>query len=314
MNVQDKHIVEFIGDGFVKVAPDTSLLEASLSAGIRHMHVCGGKGQCSTCRVLVLESGELLSAPTEKEKILNSQMNFDLNVRLACQTRVKGESVKLKRIIQDESDIKLYVGKTAELSSNQIGEEVELVLFFFDIRNFTDFTQSHLAFDVIHIVRKLFSNFHAIIQKNNGEIIETMGDGFYAIFGCEKGNTAGVQAAIDAAVEILKDMERLNKNYFVPYFNEIIEVGIGVHIGKVISGKIRLGTVERSFAMGLPVNIAARLQNATKELNNNFLVSAEACNYLPVTSKLYPSTSVKLKGITDEVNVFLFGKSFLNKS
>jgi adenylate cyclase len=51
----------------------------------------------------------------------------------------------------------------------QIGEELELALFFFDIRNFTSFAETHLAFDVIYIIRKLFSNFQTIIESNAGK-------------------------------------------------------------------------------------------------------------------------------------------------
>src|SRR5437762_11576294 len=54
-------------------------------------------------------------------------MHFPPNVRLACQTRVIGDSVKLRRIIQDESDIGLYVGTVAGHSTQQLGEEREMM-------------------------------------------------------------------------------------------------------------------------------------------------------------------------------------------
>jgi adenylate cyclase len=304
------HVVQFDGDGFVNVYAGQSLLHAALTAGINHVHVCGGTAKCSTCRVLVLEGAEFLSAPNEQEKHLKNQMHFPLNVRLACQTTVNGEPVKLTRIIQDESDIDLYVGKDCELSSQQIGEELELALFFFDIRNFTSFTETHLAFDVIHIIRKLFSNFQTIIESNKGEIIETMGDGFYAVFGGKGGSEAGVSAAVQCGLAIIKELDFLNKTYFKPVFNEVIEAGIGLHTGRVISGEIRVGSVYHRVVMGLPVNIAARLQNATKELNNSFIVSAEAYNYLPQKLQNYPSAFINPKGITDKVEVYLLGKPY----
>jgi len=304
------HIVEFNGDGSVEVDAEQSLLDAALTAGIQHIHVCGGMAECSTCRVLVLEGAERLSVPNEREKRLHDLMHFPLNVRLACQTRVLGDQVKLKRIIRDESDISLYAGQDPTLSSQQIGEELELVLFFFDIRDFTVFTETHLAFDVIHIIRKLFSIFQKIIVKNGGRIIETMGDGFYAVFGYNTGIEGSVLGAVQSGLMILKQMESLNETYFKPYFEEIIQVGMGVHIGKVISGEIRVGSIDRKFAMGLPVNIAARLQNATKELHNNFIVSAEAYYHLPVTHQTHTLTYVRLKGIADEVKVFLVGEAY----
>jgi adenylate cyclase len=46
-----------LGDGMLSIEEGQTILEASLKAGIPHCHACGGKGQSSTCRILV-NSGE----------------------------------------------------------------------------------------------------------------------------------------------------------------------------------------------------------------------------------------------------------------
>jgi adenylate cyclase len=167
-------------------------------------------------------------------------MHFPPNVRLACQTCVNGGPVRLRRIIQDVTDISLYVGNPTGASSQQIGELREPVLFFLDIRDFTPFIASNLAFDVIHIIRKLFNVFQNIIESNNGKIIETAGDGIYAVFGCESNRVASIQSAVQSGFSILADINSLNESYFNKYFAEHIQIGIGVHIGNVISGTIKL--------------------------------------------------------------------------
>src|SRR6476660_2392445 len=96
MKESGKYLVEFAEDGVVQVAEDQSILDASLSSGIPHFHVCGGKAKCSTCRVLVMKGEEWLSPPTQKESFLKNQMHFPSNVRLACQTHVTGGPVKLR--------------------------------------------------------------------------------------------------------------------------------------------------------------------------------------------------------------------------
>src|SRR5450432_4428863 len=113
MDQRRKYLVEFAGEKVVDVTNQQSILDASLSAGIPHFHECGGNAQCSTCRVLIIEGNDLLTPPNQKEAFLKSQMHFPPNVRLACQTRVTGGTVRLRRIIHDESDIKLYVGSAA---------------------------------------------------------------------------------------------------------------------------------------------------------------------------------------------------------
>src|SRR5258706_13430095 len=102
--------VEFSSDRNIRIQQGQSLLEASLAAGVPHFHVCGGNARCSTCRVLILEGKGALSSPNEKENSLKNQMHFSDDIRLACQTYVKGNGVRLTRVIRDESDIDLYVG------------------------------------------------------------------------------------------------------------------------------------------------------------------------------------------------------------
>jgi adenylate cyclase len=309
MNEKKNHLVDFVGEEVVTISRKETILDASLSAGIPHFHVCGGNARCSTCRVLVLEGFDHLTSPNIQESFLKNQMHFPPNVRLACQTRVIDGNVKLKRIIQDESDIGLYVGTAAGDSTQQLGEEKVMALLFLDIRNFTHIVENNLAFDVIHIIRKLFSSFQSRIEENKGKIVETTGDGLYAVFNYEERKDLNAQLAVRAAYAMLVDLEILNEKYFIPFFEERIEAGIGLHIGKVISGTVKVGSDNHWVVMGYAVNIASRLQAATKELNNDFIVSAEIYNLLDDSPQLQPQ-SIVLKGVTNPMVVYSIGKPY----
>ena len=293
----------------IAISEEQSILDASLLAGIPHFHACGGNAKCSTCRVLVIDGDDQLTPPNEKECFLKNQMHFPPNVRLACQTHVIGGAVKLRRIIQDETDIGLYVGSAAGDSTQQLGEERELALMFLDIRNFTRIVETHLAFDVIHIIRKLFSSFESRIESNDGKIVETTGDGLYAVFGFEANKDQSAQSAVKAAYLLLEDLRTLNETYFIPHFEERIEVGIGIHTGKVVTGSVRLGTENHSVVMGYPVNIASRLQNATKELNNDLIVSSEIYKLL-IDPPVVQSQSIVLRGVSSPLTVYSMGTPY----
>ena len=304
----DGYKVDFSIDGVVTVRRDQTVLAASLSAGIPHFHVCGGNAKCSTCRVLVLAGGEQLTPPNDKEQFLRSKMRFPPNVRLACQTYVTGESIRLIRVIRDETDMELYVGAAAGNATEQIGDEKELTLFFLDIRNFTAFIESNPPFDAIHIIRKLFAMFQHTIELYNGQVIETAGDGLYAVFGLREIEKSADDAVI-AGFTILSNLEEMNKSYFNKLFCQPMNIGIGVHKGKVISGSLLMGMEKKLAVMGFAVNIAARLQDLTKELNNNFLISDKVHKSL---SKKPGGThsNVRLRGVTDNFTVWLIGSPY----
>ena len=199
----------------------------------------------------------------------------------------------------------------ADLWTQPKEEEREMALFFLDIRNFTPFVERHTAHEVIYIVRKLFSSFQTIIRSNHGQIIETSGDGFYAAFGFDRSVEEAIASAIKAGKAILESLEGLNENVFVKKLNQRIDVGIGLHAGKVATGTIHLGGKDHLIVMGYPVNIASRLEAATKELNNNFIISATAFEMLNNPPEDQPTAEISLKGVAGPCRIHLLGKPYM---
>jgi adenylate cyclase len=305
--------VEFVGEKTITVNKDQTLLEASLQAGIPHFHACGGRGKCTTCRVMVLEGEENLSRPNKKEAKLRDSIKMTSSIRLACQTRIEREPVVVERIIKDESEISQYIqldrNELRAIKLKPLGEEKYLVLFFLDIRNFTPFIETYLPFDVMYITRKLFDIFYKIIHKYKGRIIETAGDELYAVFGFESSIKEAADDSISAGLAILDELDKLNETYLNVYFLKEFEVGIGIHSGKVIIGEFNLVGQLKTSVMGLAVNIASRIQNATKELNNSFLASDELIRHssYKIASK---QNLVNLKGVSANYGVYLLGRQY----
>ena len=305
--------IEFVGEKAIPINRDQTILEASLHAGIPHFHACGGKGKCSTCRIMVLEGEENLSRPNRKEAKLRDAIKLAASIRLACQTRVEKESVKIERIIKDESDICQYIQVDDQypnkIKLKPLGEEKYLVLFFLDIRDFTPFVETYLPFDVIYITRKLFDIFYNVITRHHGQIIETAGDELYAVFGRESSIKEAADAAISAGHAILNELDALNKAYFKIYLPKEFEVGIGIHSGKVIVGEFNLGRQLKTSVMGLAVNIASRIQNSTKELNNSFVASEEVMRHSSFKGGS-ENLEVDLKGVSTRYKLHLLGKHY----
>ena len=256
------------------------------------------------------EGGEHLSHPNKAELSLRMKKKFPENVRLACQTKVMSNDVKIQRIIRDETDLDLYVYGNDSENLQTVGEEKSMALFFLDIRNFTPFIEQHLPFDVIHIIRRLNIMFNDIIVEHKGKILEFTGDGFYAVFGFDEPIKEAVNNAYKAGKQILDSLIGLNENYITKYFDHKIDVGIGLHSGKVIVGKTGVKEHNPYMVMGLPVNVAARLESATKELNNNFVISEYVYEMLNGRSNSAEQKQIKLKGVSEPFCVRLMGQSY----
>ncbi|WP_048922027.1 adenylate/guanylate cyclase domain-containing protein [Rufibacter radiotolerans] len=303
--------IDFKGEKVIPVRAGQTVLDASLAAGIPHYHACGGKGQCTTCRVLVLHGKEHLSPLSSYEKTIKTVRKFPDNVRLACQSFVTGEGVQVQRLIKDDTDRYIFINGAEESSLTEVmGVRRKLALFFIDIRNFTPFIESHLPFDVIHIMRRIFTLVRNAIDHYGGQIIDTAGDGLYAVFGLDSKIRKATEAAVLAGIKILEDIKIFNNTYMRPYFHHAFEVGIGVHVGKVIYGNVGIGLNNNLTVMGYPVNVAARLQAATKELNNSFIISERAYGLLRNPPYAPDAALLNLKGVSKALEVRLIGKPY----
>jgi len=189
-------------------------------------------------------------------------------------------------------------------------EERNLALLFLDIRNFTSIMEVYPAQTVLHVVRLLFLMFSKSIKENGGRIIETGGDSVYAVFGLDNPFNA-VSNSVNASYSILADLDTFNTIYATPQFGLDLEIGIGLHKGNVAVSYSDLEEYGHLTVMGLPVNIASRLQSATKELNNNIVISDEAYRTLQPTDADDP-INIRLKGISGPFPVRLLGQPYHN--
>jgi 2Fe-2S ferredoxin len=69
------------------IEPPDSILALLQSNYIDWMHACGGKGRCTTCKMIVTKGMENLSPLTPVEIKYQSQGQLAENERLACQTK-----------------------------------------------------------------------------------------------------------------------------------------------------------------------------------------------------------------------------------
>jgi len=202
------------------------------------------------------------------------------------------------------------VDQSGDLWSQDKDQERDMALFFLDIRNFTPFVEKHGAVKVIYVIRKLFASFQKIIKANHGQIIETSGDGFYAAFGYHESVEKAVNAAIRSGYSIIDELEKLNKSCFESKLNRKLEVGIGLHAGRVATGSINLGGENHKIVMGYPVNIASRLEAATKELNNNFIVSSRVYELWDGHTNEEAMVEINLKGVSEPYKIHLLGRPY----
>ena len=199
-------------DTEINISEDETILTASLRNDIQHLHACGGLGMCSTCRVEVLSGEDNLHPKSESEQALSDKLELPSNIRLACQTKVKG-NVKLKRLLLDQKDLVL-ANQMTKNSVGSIGSTKRLALMFVDIVAFTPLSEQLPSYDVMYILNRYFDDMGTIVKKNGGDINNFVGDAFLAAFGIDD-KIDSVYRCTQAALEILKDVDIKNDIYII---------------------------------------------------------------------------------------------------
>ena len=294
--------LDFIGDKKIQTQSDVPILEASLAGGIDHTHVCGGRARCSTCRVIITDGLEHCRPRNEKEAKLAAVKGFSEDVRLACQTTVKGD-IKLRRLVLDNEDIATAINE-GRGNINDAGHEIEATILFSDIRSFTSFSEQSLPYDIIHILNRYFDLIGEMIDANNGYIDKYMGDGIMAIFGLdENADENSAYKAVKAACDMAEALKGFNE-YLSSRFDHEFRIGIGIHTGKVIVGKLGYRKKKEFTAIGDTVNTASRIESLNKETGSSILISRQTFALVKNDFKWKNKYRSRVKGKTEPVIVY----------
>ncbi len=294
--------LDFEGDRRVESSSDIPVLQASLSAGIDHMHVCGGRARCSTCRVLVKEGLEHCRPRNAREARLAAVKGFSPNVRLACQTTTTGDLV-LRRLVLDELDVSEAI-QQGRGTRGAVGREVEATVLFADIRSFTAFAEHALPYDVIHILNRYFDAICVAIDRHGGYIDKYMGDGIMAIFGLDRSvMEPHAVLAMRAAGAMLSELARFNRFLSDRYQHEF-RIGIGLHSGPVIMGELGFPKKREFTAIGDTVNTASRIEALNKTAGTSVLVSEQTYEATRSLFTWHTGFAARVKGKSGMLKVY----------
>ena len=177
------------------------------------------------------------------------------------------------------------------------GRELEVSVLFADVRDFTGFAAGAEAKEVVAALNGLFEVIVPIISRHGGHVDKFEGDGLLAVFGAPAPYRDHAKRATRAAMEIcLRVNERGEAGD--------LRVGVGVNTGRVVAGAVG-GAGRLNFSViGDAVNVAARVEAATRKLDRDVLITAATAEQLGEDIRVESEGSHRLKGIADAVELF----------
>jgi adenylate cyclase len=147
----------------------------------------------------------------------------------------------------------------------------------------------------VFIVNRFLGAVSMAVIECGGQPNQFVGDGQLALFGLNCNPQTACRQALQAAAMIAANVDELNQ-FLEHDLREPIRFGIGIHGGEVIIGDIGYRDHMVFTALGDAVNVAARLQDMTKSLACEAILSEEVRVTAGLPADGLPEQEVAIRG------------------
>jgi adenylate cyclase len=271
----------------VVAAIGQSVLDALRAARIPHAAVCGGRARCTTCRVRVGPE-VALPQPDAVESHALARIHAAPDVRLACQLRPRVD-VRVTPLLPP------HVAPTDAFDDAVPGREHAVAVMFVDLRESSRLGEQRLPYDVFFILNRFFAEMADAVAKTRGLYSTFNGDGFMALYGSETDLARGCRDAMLGAIAVHERLAHINAALAAD-LREPLRAGISLHAGNAIVGTMGPPQQPVLTALGDTVNVAARLEDETKNHDATLVVSVECARASGVDLSLFPRHTVVPRG------------------
>lgn len=181
----------------------------------------------------------------------------------------------------------------------------EITILVADIRGFTVLSEQLSIQTLTRLMNQWFDQVSEAIVKNGGTVDKFIGDCVFARWESDSSRKNVLDALRTACVlgRVTTDLHQV-----FPELSEPLRMGVGINTGMA---SLEVGS--DNTALGDAVNIAFRLETASKEMGTDIVLSESAYHNLPSHYWSGKEQSIKLKGKSAAVKVVGIGYEYVKE-
>jgi adenylate cyclase len=163
----------------------------------------------------------------------------------------------------------------------QVGRGAEVTILFCDIRGFSRVSERlrHTPEKMVQWISSVMEALDECVLRHQGVLVDFIGDELFAMWGAPQAQPDHARRACQAALDMLACVSRLSDDW-KEVIGEETSVGIGINSGPVSVGNIGTKRRFKYGPVGNTVNLASRIQGATKYLKARILVTESTRNLI----------------------------------
>ncbi|MBM3737247.1 MAG: HAMP domain-containing protein [Acidobacteria bacterium] len=183
------------------------------------------------------------------------------------------------------------------------GDRRRITVLFSDIMGFSTLAESMAPEAVVALLNEYFERMVDIIFRNGGTLDKFLGDGIMVTFGSPNEDPLQEEHAINCAIEMQRELRTLDRKWEAEGRPQL-RIGVGVNSGLAIVGNIGSSRRMEYTAMGDTVNLAARLESATRSLGVDIVVAEDTYNAVASVFPARDLGTITVKGRRDLTRVY----------
>jgi adenylate cyclase len=231
-----------------------------------------------------------------------------VNLTVTPLFSVEGRHIGSMLILEDITREKRMRGTMARYMAKEVvdkllteGEEVlagastMATVLFSDIRRFTTIAENLTARETVLMLNSYFSEMVEIIIKYGGVLDKYIGDAIMANFGAPLASDDDAGRAVQVANEMFRALRVFNARRHEAGL-PAIEIGVGLATGEVLAGSIGSQKRLEYTVIGDSVNLASRLEGATKQYGTPILVDGVTVERMRDKGRIRQVDLIRVKG------------------
>ena len=219
----------------------------------------------------------------------------------AALTPVPGASANARPSVSvAEPSVRVRLDEAA--ANEPGGERKTVTALFADIKGSMDLMEGLDPEEARAIVDPALKLMIDAVHRYDGYIVQSTGDGVFALFGAPVAHEDHAQRGLYAALRVQEEMKKYSAGLRAAG-NPPVEVRVGLNTGEVVVRSIRTGDAHTEYTpIGHSMSLAARMQMLAP--TGSIVITEQTQKLTAGYFDLKPLGPARIKGVSEPVNVY----------
>jgi adenylate cyclase len=264
---------------------------------------------------ILSQTGEVLGALYgDRRMSLRTEARIKRLEAMLVEALAFGVSAGLARLQQEKAavaaEVKFEQFFTPQLARHLTaepdllrGRDAEVTLLFCDIREFSSISEILTPAETLGLISDVMQEFSDCVAAHAGVLVDYIGDELIAMWGAPAEQPGQATLACRAALDMLASLGAINRRWQAR-LGKPVRAGVGINTGVAHVGNTGSQRKFKYGPLGDVVNVASRVQGASKYLKTDMLITSATREKLDGDFAIRRLCSVKAVNIKKTLHLY----------